>query len=216
MYEAFVYCWTDNKTGMLYIGSHKGAIDDGYVCSSKTMLHEYYKRPEDFTRQIIAEGSHEDIFTLEYKILQSLDVRNDKLFYNQHNGNGDFRNKFHTEESKQKISKNRKNKCCGKEHKNYGKPRSDEVKNKISKKLQGHFVSDETKNKISKSVSLSVSGEKNPMFGKTQTAETKEIIKIKAKNRERKTCEVCGKTMDISNFNRHKHGINCNRGKEIY
>jgi hypothetical protein len=32
--DSFVYCWTDHKTGMLYVGSHKGTIDDGYVCSS--------------------------------------------------------------------------------------------------------------------------------------------------------------------------------------
>ncbi len=26
--EAFVYCWTDHKNKMLYVGSHKGSIDD--------------------------------------------------------------------------------------------------------------------------------------------------------------------------------------------
>lgn len=59
--EAFVYCWTDHKTNMLYVGSHKGTTDDGYVCSSRHMMKEYKKRPSDFTRQIIAEGSLHDI-----------------------------------------------------------------------------------------------------------------------------------------------------------
>ena len=46
MYEAFVYCWTDNLTNILYVGSHKGTEDDGYVCSSKYMMKEYKSRPD--------------------------------------------------------------------------------------------------------------------------------------------------------------------------
>ena len=41
MAEAFVYCWTDHKTNKIYIGSHKGDVNDGYVCSSKYMMEEY-------------------------------------------------------------------------------------------------------------------------------------------------------------------------------
>ena len=40
----FVYCWTDWATNKLYLGSHKGGVDDGYVCSSKHMLYEYKQR----------------------------------------------------------------------------------------------------------------------------------------------------------------------------
>ena len=86
--EAFVYCWTDNKTNKLYIGSHKGSIDDGYICSSKYMLEEYKKRPNDFTRQIIAQGLTEDIRKLETKILQSSNARLDEIFYNKHDNDG--------------------------------------------------------------------------------------------------------------------------------
>lgn len=107
MAEAFVYCWTDKQTNKLYIGSHKGDIDDGYICSSKTMLDEYDTRPQDFSRQIIAEGSWDDMFKFEGKLLQSFDVKNNPSFYNQHNGSGDFRNKGL---SKQSIEKMRKSK----------------------------------------------------------------------------------------------------------
>lgn len=194
MYEAFVYCWTDNKTGMLYIGSHKGATDDGYVCSSKTMLHEYYKRPEDFTRQIIAEGSYEDIRKFEYKILDSVNAKHNIAFYNKHNGSGDFYHKFLTEEHKDKIKK-----TCLERQINKGKRHSEESKELMSKNRKGKAI-----------------GPNNYMYGGGKLSnEQIEIMSIKAKNRERKTCEVCGKTMDISNFNRHKHGINCNRGKGI-
>jgi hypothetical protein len=42
--EAFVYCWTDKITNKLYVGSHKGSPDDGYVCSGKYMLEESKKK----------------------------------------------------------------------------------------------------------------------------------------------------------------------------
>ena len=103
MAEAFLYCWTDNKTNMLYIGVHKGSPNDGYVCSSKYMMEEYNIRPNNFSRQIIAEGTWDDIFKLEGKILLALNVKEDDSFYNMHNGSGDFRNKFVTREARKKL-----------------------------------------------------------------------------------------------------------------
>ena len=73
-YEAFVYCWTDIKTRKLYIGFHKGLDSDGYICSSKYMKTEYEKRPNDFTRQIIAHGSVSDMKHFEYVLLESVNA----------------------------------------------------------------------------------------------------------------------------------------------
>lgn len=106
--EAFVYCWTDNLTNKIYIGSHKGSDVDGYICSSKLMLQEYHKRPQDFSRQIIAHGTWDDMFNFEGIILRAIDAKNDPNIYNMHNGSGDFRNKFVTEEAKKKISESKK------------------------------------------------------------------------------------------------------------
>lgn len=86
MTQAFVYCWTDHKKNMLYVGYHKGSKTDGYVCSSKKMIGEYKKRPEDFTRQIIASGDATEMYNFEQLLLRSLDVRNDPSFYNLTNG----------------------------------------------------------------------------------------------------------------------------------
>ena len=102
--EAFVYCWTDHKTNKLYVGSHKGSLNDGYVCSSKVMLEQYNKRPCDFTRQIIAKGQVNDIRKLEYKILSSIDAATNESFYNKHNGFGSYL----TEEMKDKIGRKSK------------------------------------------------------------------------------------------------------------
>jgi hypothetical protein len=68
MNNSFVYCWSDNKTSKVYVGVHKGHEKDGYICSSKSMKTEYFDRPNDFTRQIIAKGSFEDCAQLEIKI----------------------------------------------------------------------------------------------------------------------------------------------------
>jgi hypothetical protein len=160
--EAFVYCWTDYKTKKLYVGSHKGNPDDGYVCSSKYMLQEYKSRPQDFTRQIVAIGKFEDIRRLEEHILHSADAKNSNDFYNQHNGNKDFRLKFHTEKTKKIISE-----------KNQGKKRPDLAqRNKL-----GH--SEQTKSKISEN-HHDVNGENNPMYGKKHSPET---IEKNKKNR---------------------------------
>lgn len=155
MATGFVYCWTDKKTNILYVGSHKGHIEDGYICSSKYMLEEYNKRPEDFSRQIVAEGNWLEMRILESKILMGFDVKNDDKFYNMHNSDGNFYLKFHTKESKKKISKSKT-----------GKKRPDvSLRNK-----NGH--SEETKKLISKN-HHDVSGCNNPMFGKTHTEKVK-------------------------------------------
>lgn len=52
-FKAFVYRWDDYKTGKFYIGCHLGQPDDGYICSSVWMLHEYKLRPNDFYRTIL-------------------------------------------------------------------------------------------------------------------------------------------------------------------
>ena len=86
--EAFVYCWTNHSTEQLYIGYHKGSPEDGYVCSSKSMLEDYIKDRSVFSRQIIATGTKEDCIALEKAILMSVDAKHNDAFYNKHNGNG--------------------------------------------------------------------------------------------------------------------------------
>lgn len=108
--EAFVYCWTDFATNKLYIGVHKGAPDDGYICSSKLMNEQYRIRRKDFSRQIIANGTWDDCYSLETAILKSTKADKDPGFYNQHVNNGKFTNAGvpHTQEWCQKHSRKMK------------------------------------------------------------------------------------------------------------
>jgi hypothetical protein len=52
-YIGFVYIWYDRLRKLYYIGSHKGGVNDRYICSSSRMLKAYKKRPHDFKRRII-------------------------------------------------------------------------------------------------------------------------------------------------------------------
>lgn len=197
--EAFVYCWTDHNTNKLYVGCHKGTEDDGYVCSSKLMMEQYRERPQDFTRQIIASGSYKDIRKLEAKILESIGASQDKQFYNQHNGNGNFYCKGHTNETKRKIGLSSK-----------GIPRSEHVKEKISLGNLGKICSEETKRKISignrgkkKSeetllkMSEKQSGSKNHFHGKNHSEKTRKLISLNHKDMGGKNNPMFNKTHSI-------------------
>lgn len=186
MTEAFLYCWTDHKTNKLYVGSHKGRTNDGYICSSKIMMKEYIQRPNDFTRQIIAEGNFSDIRNLEVVILKSVDAKKSEDFYNMHNGDGNFYLKEHTENSKAKISNSKKgfkhsaesrkkmsnsrigiepwnkNKKGLQKSKFAGIERSDEVKAKISEKLKGKTPWNKN-----------IPSENSSFYGKTHSEEAK-------------------------------------------
>lgn len=85
MKEAFVYSWRNKTNGMLYVGKHVGALDDGYVCSSKPMLAEYSKNPDNFERYIIAEGTRADMENFELVLLKAVNAAEDPMYYNQRN-----------------------------------------------------------------------------------------------------------------------------------
>jgi hypothetical protein len=164
MNEAFLYQWIDKTTNKKYIGIHKGAVDDGYICSSKVMLEEYVKRPMDFQREILYLGSFDDMVMKETELLKNVNAAKNPEYYNMHNGDGNFYNKGHTEETKKKISK-----------KNKGNSRPDLAE----RNRRGLSLT--TRKKISKN-HHDVSGCNNPMFGKTHSEETKKRISEKKKN----------------------------------
>lgn len=95
---------------MLYVGTHKGHPTDGYICSSKILLEEYKKRPEDFSREILAYGSYDEMIKFETAILKAANAAKDPSFYNMHNGDGNFYNKGHSgcTIAKLKIARNKR------------------------------------------------------------------------------------------------------------
>ena len=145
MAEAFIYCWTDTNRNMLYVGTHKGTPGDGYVCSGKLMLEEYNKRPQDFKREVMAFGSYNDMINFETKILKATNAAEDKSFYNQHNGDGNFFNKGHTEatRAKLKIARNKRS-----EQPRSGKKLSEEGKLNASISAKKAALTDNRKDRL--------------------------------------------------------------------
>lgn len=174
--EAFVYSWSDNKTAKIYVGVHKGAQTDGYICSSKPMMAEYRERPTDFTRQIIATGTLNDCAVLEVAIIKQL-LKNKDTCYNRAAG---------------KMIINDVHPMLGKTH-------SDATKRKISLNSvgnKGKSFSNEHKKKIGDAQI----GNKNHMYGKNHDAIVKEKIALTSKSWIR-TEEIKQK---IGNANRGK------------
>ena len=86
MAQGFTYCWSDHRDAKVYVGIHLGSPDDGYVCSSKTMLSEHKKRPLDFTREILFSGSYDMCAKFEKALIDGLFKQDKGTFYNRSNG----------------------------------------------------------------------------------------------------------------------------------
>ena len=180
--EAFVYCWTNKKTNKLYVGSHKGSIDDGYICSSKIMLEEYKKRPEDFSRQIVAHGSLSDIRKLEAKILKSVNASVNEDFYNKHENDGFFFDGWKkgemTAEHRKKLAAAKRGKKLSESHRQNilnnrkGKKNSPEHKAALVASRIGSKHSEETKQKM-KDAKAKMTPERKSEIGKLARAARK-------------------------------------------
>lgn len=82
-YYGFAYMWCDLARDMFYIGSHKGSLQDGYLCSSSWCKKAIKKRPETFKRLILGFAiSRKDLFELEERYLKFYNVDKHSRFYN--------------------------------------------------------------------------------------------------------------------------------------
>ena len=79
--ESFVYLWTNKDTDRKYIGKHKGTTDDGYVCSSESLIAEYNECPSRFIRTILAYGTDEEMHGLETQLILTLRATKSHLYF---------------------------------------------------------------------------------------------------------------------------------------
>lgn len=138
----FIYLWYDRKNRRYYLGSHLGAEDDGYVCSSRWMRQSYKRRPSDFKRRILKKNIPKQVLKEEeYKWLQLIkNYELGKRYYNLTialNGNGWEKGKGRSEETKKKVSEGLKRTYQnGYEPWNKGKKQTKKVKQKVSEGLK--------------------------------------------------------------------------------
>lgn len=227
--EAFVYCWTDKVTGMLYIGSHKGTPDDGYICSSKRVMNEYKKRKQDFVRQIVSVGSLKDMRKFEAILLQKLNAAADPKYYNLHNcdekflsdtskmyevegilykGLTDIAKKFNI--TKSAVSYRVNSKTIKYKNWNYAgqvKTLAPPIKRPDLSERNRKGLSEKTKEKL-RGPRPSISGKNNPMYGKTHDKDVIEKIKSKIKASTRKSHKVTEETKEKMSLARKSYWQN--------
>jgi len=83
MANGFTYCWSDHSLAKVYVGVHLGNPDDGYICSSKTMLSEFQNRPNDFTREILFSGPYDECAKFEVCLIKALFKTDSETYYNR-------------------------------------------------------------------------------------------------------------------------------------
>ena len=79
--KPFVYLWRDRLLNRYYLGYHNGKKSN-YICSSKYMLAEYEKRPQDFRRRILTTGGADEMGKLEQRLLRSRKDQLGERYYN--------------------------------------------------------------------------------------------------------------------------------------
>jgi group I intron endonuclease len=81
--SGFVYLWENKTNGKMYVGSHKGRVDDNYIGSGVYFKRAYELNPDNFVRYILYKGK--DYLTVEDVILKFFDAANNESFYNLKN-----------------------------------------------------------------------------------------------------------------------------------
>lgn len=81
--QAFIYCWTNTRNNMRYIGSHVGTECDGYVGSGKRFRHAINKHGlGTFEREILEYCTSEDVLLREQYYLDLYNAAASAEFYN--------------------------------------------------------------------------------------------------------------------------------------
>lgn len=180
-----ITCTAGRFKDKFYFGQHTtDNLNDGYKGSGHLITDYYKKHPNDYIKEIISyHNSQEELNQAEYDIIK--DWLNNPICLNLIGGGNkggvtdEYRQKMrevqiglqagekhpmygkhHTEESKRKMSENRKGKCTGENNCNYGK-----LKGKDNPMYNKHHT-EEARKKMSEH-HYDCSGKNNGMYGKT-------------------------------------------------
>ena len=198
----YVYLIRHIPSGKFYAGSrysnscHPSDFWVSYFTSSKHIKQIIATEGKDsFEILEIIPRPNDDATQFESILLKSVNARNHNMWLNRTNGDEKFIHTKHTPETKLKMSV----KACN---------RAQAHNAKIGLAHKGKSISASTKAKLSAINKISCAGKSNPMFGKTQTDETKLKISLAQKSIKKKTCGYCNKEICPSVFARC-HGEKC-------
>lgn len=138
IHEAFVYKWTNLTNGHFYIGYHKGTLNDGYICSSKSKrFWDDFKNPlNNWSRDILYTGTCDDCVKEELRLLNELDLMDEKVYNNSKGGGIIFNKEVREKMSLIKQGKKRK-------------PITKETREKMSLAKKGKTYSLESRKRMS-------------------------------------------------------------------
>lgn len=203
MKKHFIYLTTNLVTNEKYIGKHYGETIDNYLGSGTILLRAIEKyRKENFKREIlhISETKEENSEKEKEYILKYNAVK-DRKFYNIHAG-GEGGDIFHclSKERQDEIRRVSKIRMLGKNNPRFGIHLTEETKEKIRLNRDTSFTQTE---EYRKTMSKATSGNKNGMYGKKHTKESKKKMSQSKK----------GKKMGSENGNAKK--ISAYKDKEM-
>jgi hypothetical protein len=90
-YEAYLYKFTNltpGKAPKVYIGIHKGAVDDDYNHSSKNSEFQkvFSNSKSQLKFEVLEYGDYIEMQNTEHRMLKKVDARKNSLYYNKSNG----------------------------------------------------------------------------------------------------------------------------------
>lgn len=200
-----------HKNGKYYVGRHSTTdINDGYLGSGK--WPQSVKNKQDLTKEILSYHNNFSELKLAEKQMLSEHVGMPMCMNFNNNSvgfaSGDL-NPAKTE--KEKV---RKSKLTGSANHMFGKSHSDESRKKMSTNRKGKatwnkgLTGIKTSNKGQVAWNKGVKTGYQSFTGKSHSAESIERMKASHANRERLTCPYCNKTLDKPNYTRY-HGDKC-------
>lgn len=156
-YYGYIYITTNNINGKRYIGQKKINRNWKNYLGSGLLLQKAFKkyRKENFTKVIIDFAyTKEELDIKEVQYIEFFDAVNSDDYYNLQNGGNSC---SPTEETKEKIRQSHIGLLAGEKHPFYGKHHTEESKQKISKNRKGispnigRKATEEQKQKLKKS-----------------------------------------------------------------
>ena len=176
----YIYLITDTTNNMKYVGQHhynkEGELDPNYHGSGIIISRIYKERPETLKEEYVKTCYSDSEMNDDEKYYIKLYKTLYPFGYNLSEGGDGV---LPSEEVKKKMSESH----SGEKHHMFGKHHSEETKKKMSESKKGKPahnkgvpMSEETRRKLSEAKKGLLSGEKNPMFGKHHSEETKQKI----------------------------------------